>query len=160
MEGCGLPLLLSKTRSKTTPQPEILLDRGRQSAKGKIPWRLSRHVVARSRATSKEGFRLRQYVFHTSRRFGSPSANCVIPLTAFAPLPPSISLRLNFFGRRDARDPGSTVCVCDSKRNFAHCVRSITAFHLLATRNSQLFSQKLFFNRVLQLIFLFSIIRK
>ncbi len=108
----------------------------------------------------QNGFRLTQYSISPFKRFGSPSANCVIPLTAFAPLPPFITLRT----LREFSLAGGTPA--NRTQPCAYAIQSVTSLTSFAPLPPFIFSQlatfpkKLFSNRVLQLIFQFGIIRK
>jgi hypothetical protein len=47
--------------------------------------------------------------------------------------------KADFFGGRNARESGSTVCVNDSKRNFIRYANSVTAFHFFANQSVSFF---------------------
>ena len=56
----------------------------------KISLRTLRLIILADFVRDPEAFLTASFCYAYFRRFGSPSANCVIPLTTFASLPPSI----------------------------------------------------------------------
>ena len=55
--------------------------------------RLHRQDVGKSLTYIQRAFSAASFCYARIELFGSPSANCVIPLAALASLPPSITLR-------------------------------------------------------------------
>ncbi len=81
-----------RIRRQANYRPEAYIKKN--EAKNLHGWRIISAI--------QKGFRLRQFVMNTSQRFGSPLANCVIPLPMVASLPPFNSF---FFSRTSTRQP-------------------------------------------------------